>query len=133
MEMHWFQRVFLDEGPDQDASMDVPAEVSRDEVVAAYRAACAHSDRIVFACPELSTLAKGSYPGEDRRASLRRIVLHMIEETARHAGHADIVIVVTTDRTLRPRRGGRRKQQQPRVAARSVLMVPARRPSKAER
>jgi hypothetical protein len=30
-------------------------------------------------------------PGEAHPVSLRRIVTHMIEETARHAGHVDIV------------------------------------------
>ncbi len=29
--------------------------------------------------------------GEDQKDSLRVIVAHMIEETARHAGHADIL------------------------------------------
>jgi Protein of unknown function (DUF664) len=49
------------------------------------------SDEIVRACPALSTLAKTSNPGEDRVVSLRRMLAHMIEETARHAGHADIL------------------------------------------
>jgi hypothetical protein len=30
-------------------------------------------------------------PGEDGRDSLRVVVAHMIEETARHAGQADIL------------------------------------------
>ena len=30
-------------------------------------------------------------PGEDELDSLRLIMAHMIEETARHAGHADIL------------------------------------------
>ena len=28
---------------------------------------------------------------EDRRITLRAIIVHMIEETARHLGHADIM------------------------------------------
>jgi hypothetical protein len=64
---------------------------TRDVVVAAYRAAGARSDQIVRACPNLSTMAKVANPGEDQPVSLRRIVAHMIEETARHAGHADIL------------------------------------------
>jgi hypothetical protein len=74
----------------------------RDEVVAAYQAACAESDRTVRACPDLSTLSQGDArlpastardadPGEYRKVSLRVVVTHMIEETARHAGHADIL------------------------------------------
>lgn len=91
VEVHWFQRVFLGEVQDRDDSMQVPADVVRDEVVAAYREACARSDRIVRACPDLSTPAKVPNPGEAHSVSLRRIVVHMIEETARHAGHADIL------------------------------------------
>lgn len=91
VEEHWFQRVFLGQTPNADMSMQVPLSQSRDDVVAAYRRACATSDRIVHACPDLSTLAKGSNPGEKEPASLRRIMAHIIEETARHAGHADIL------------------------------------------
>jgi uncharacterized damage-inducible protein DinB len=90
-EVHWFQRVFLGEHHHVDFSMDVPADVTRAEVVAAYREACARSDAIVRACPDLSTLAKIVNPGENEQDSLRVIVAHMIEETARHAGQADIL------------------------------------------
>ncbi len=72
-------------------SMDVPAGATRDEVVAAYRQACARSDEIVRARPALSAVARIANPGEDQAVSLRRIMVHMIEETARHAGHADIL------------------------------------------
>lgn len=91
VEEHWFQRVFLDEDPGTNDSMDVPAGATRDQVVAAYRKACARSDEIVHATPDLSTLARIANPGEDGKDSLRVIMAHMIEETARHAGHADIL------------------------------------------
>jgi len=91
VEEHWFQRVFLGQAPNADMSMHVPPSVGRDDVVAAYRQACAASDRIVHACPDLSTPAQGSNPGAKEPPSLRRIMAHMIEETARHAGHADIL------------------------------------------
>jgi hypothetical protein len=49
----------------------------------------------------------GSHPGGDpdhEVADLRGIVLHMIEETARHAGHLDIVRELIDGRTgLGPR------------------------------
>lgn len=91
VEEHWFQRVFLGEDRSTDMSMDVPAGANREEVTAAYRRACARSDEFAGACPSLSTLARTVNPGEDRVVSLRRILAHMIEETARHAGHADIL------------------------------------------
>lgn len=91
VEEHWFQRVFLGRDRTIDLSMDVPPGAAGDEIVAAYRRACARSDEIVGACPSLSVLAAIANPGEDRVVSLRRILAHMIEETARHAGHADIL------------------------------------------
>lgn len=91
VEEHWFQRVFLGEDRNTDDSMDVPVDATRDEVVAAYREACARSDEIVRACPDLSTMAKIANPGEDQKDSLRVIMAHMLRETARHAGHADIL------------------------------------------
>jgi hypothetical protein len=91
VEAHWFRRVFLGEDFEMDRTMDVPAGVTREEVVAAYGAECACSDEIMRACPDLSTLAARQNPGEHWLDSLRRIAAHMIEETARHAGQCDIL------------------------------------------
>jgi uncharacterized damage-inducible protein DinB len=90
VEEHWFQRVFLGEDHESRKSMQVPAGESSEEVVAAYRRSCARSDEIVRGSPDLSTMARAVNPAEDRKATLRQIVAHMIEETGRHAGHADI-------------------------------------------
>jgi uncharacterized damage-inducible protein DinB len=91
VEEHWFQRVFPGQDRSIDMSMDVPASATRDQIVAAYRRSCARSDEIARAAPAPSTIAKTANPGEDQPVSLRRIMAHMIEETARHAGHADIL------------------------------------------
>lgn len=102
MEALWFQGVFAGDAPRVDSSMQVAPGVTRERVVAGYRDACARSDRIVQACPDLSVLSRGdarlpastdrdARHDEIRRVSLRRILAHMIEETARHAGHADIL------------------------------------------
>jgi Protein of unknown function (DUF664) len=49
-------------------------------------------DPLVSEAEVLLALAVGVNPGqEDLEVSLRSIVTHMIEETARHAGHADIL------------------------------------------
>jgi uncharacterized damage-inducible protein DinB len=90
-EGHWFERVFLGVDQETDDTMVVPADVTREQVLDAYRKACARSDEIIRACPDLSTLAQIENPGEDELDSLRRIAAHMIEETARHAGQADIL------------------------------------------
>jgi uncharacterized damage-inducible protein DinB len=91
IEAHWFGRVFLGQESDTGDTMDVPADARRDQIVAAYREECARSDTIVRACADLSSMAQIANPGQPQKDSLRRIVVHMIEETARHAGHADIL------------------------------------------
>ena len=91
VEEHWFRRVFLGEDVVPETSMDVPLGVTPAEVVAAYRETCKRNDEIVRGCSDLSTLSAITNPGEDKQDSLRSIVVHMIEETARHAGHADIL------------------------------------------
>jgi uncharacterized damage-inducible protein DinB len=58
-----------------------------------YEQAAARTDRVIAAVADLDQtvdLPKGVpwFPGE---ASVRWIVLHLIEETARHAGHADVI------------------------------------------
>ena len=68
-----------------------PAGATYDEIVEGYREACRRSDEIMRACPDLSTLSAIANPGEDQQDSLRVIVTHLIRETARHAGHADIL------------------------------------------
>lgn len=91
MEIHWFRVVFRGEDVAVDESMSVPAEANAEGVLAAYRVACVESDRVVESTADLSMLAKASNPGETQSVSLRRIIAHMIEETARHSGHADIL------------------------------------------
>ena len=92
VEEHWFGRVFLgEEHPVANKSMQVPAGVTRDQMVAAYLGACERNDEIAQAHPDLSTRAAVPNPSEEQRDSLRVILGHMIEETARHAGHADIL------------------------------------------
>lgn len=91
VEEHWFERVFVDADVLPDKSMDVPPRRSRHDVVAAYRAACARSDEVVRGCTDLSTLTAIANPGESQRDALRVVLAHMVEETARHAGHGDVL------------------------------------------
>ncbi|MEU8180788.1 DinB family protein [Micromonospora sp. NPDC049044] len=96
-ERHWFQEVATGSAqplawPDDDHT---PLNTPRPPAVvfAFYRAQCERSNAILAATP-LSAPARGRHPGAplgDEVTDLRRIVLHMIEETARHAGHLDVV------------------------------------------
>ncbi|WP_326555181.1 DinB family protein [Micromonospora sp. NBC_01813] len=94
-ERHWFQEVATGSAeplpwPDNDhAPLTTPRVPS--VVFAFYRAQCARSNAVLAATP-LSAPARGRHPGPlgDEVTDLRRIALHMIEETARHAGHLDV-------------------------------------------
>ncbi|MBB2891055.1 DinB family protein [Flexivirga oryzae] len=114
-EMYWFQIVLADRVPDDDEHEDepdeeAPAEGFRtddpiEEVLEAYRAQCRASDE-VLASASLDAAPRGPVaPGhEELGTSVRTIVLHMIEETARHAGHLDIARELLDGRTgLGPR------------------------------
>ncbi|GGL97426.1 DinB family protein [Nakamurella endophytica] len=74
-----------------NADMWATADQSREELVGLYRRVWEHSDATVR---ELDLGATGEvpwWPPERRTVTLHRILVHMIAETERHAGHADIV------------------------------------------
>jgi uncharacterized damage-inducible protein DinB len=74
-----------------NADMWATADESRADIVGLYRRVWAHSDATIDA---LTLDAVGYVPHwrEGRReVTLHRILTHMIAETHRHAGHADIV------------------------------------------
>ena len=91
VEQHWFQYVFAGSDDEPDMAMTAPAEVPAAAVVARYRAVSSRSNEIVRDCDDLSTMAARPNPGEDGLDSLRVVTAHLLEETARHAGHADIL------------------------------------------
>ncbi|WP_201435619.1 DinB family protein [Saccharothrix sp. 6-C] len=92
-ERHWFQEILHGRAdplpwPDDPAPLTTPR--SSAEVFAFYRDQCERSDAVLADTP-LDTRPVGRHPGAlgDETTDLRRIVLHVIEETARHAGHLD--------------------------------------------
>jgi hypothetical protein len=85
---HWLaQRPTALSGNDGSDGWTVPAHETVASVIAEYEAACAESDRIAAGLP-LSHHVPHPRLGW---VSLRWIYTHMIEETARHAGHLDIL------------------------------------------
>ena len=58
------------------------------QVVADYRAACARSNRIARGVATLDVHGPGPQRPEK---TARWILVHMVDETARHVGHADII------------------------------------------
>ena len=75
--------------PGQEHGMTVPAHRTAADVLADYRAAIEDSDRAIHAAggPEVRV----AVPVDDNRHTLRWVIAHMTSETARHAGHADIL------------------------------------------
>ncbi len=95
VERNWFHHR-LDQRPrDQfransrgdDASWEVPPHETIADVTAEYAEACAESRRIAARFALDDTVPHHRLG----RVSLRWIYVHMIEEMARHAGHADIL------------------------------------------
>lgn len=82
----------LDADPDADPNADMyatPGE-SREHVVGLYRRSWEVAGETVAA---LDLDAPGRVPwwGEHGQVTLHRVVVHMIAETCRHAGHADVL------------------------------------------
>ena len=76
---------------DPQADWWVPAEVSAAEVVDFYRQVMAFSDATIADLPLDATGSVAWWPEERREVSLARIIVHVISDLTRHAGHADIL------------------------------------------
>jgi hypothetical protein len=100
VERWWFQMNFAadpvsfpwpEDEPDEDIDFRVTATDTIEGIRALYEQECARSREIVAAA-SLDDLAKDQKRGD---RTMRWIMVHMIEETARHAGHADILRELT--------------------------------------
>jgi uncharacterized damage-inducible protein DinB len=97
VERNWFRRCFegepapplyySDEHPDGD--LEVDAATSLEEAVAAWRDEIAHSDEILESVTDLDEASAAPRHGNFPNA--RWILVHLIEEYARHCGHADLI------------------------------------------
>jgi uncharacterized damage-inducible protein DinB len=100
VERWWFRRVLVAEGvpplfaPEEE--WDVPPDATVADAIAAYWAEIAAVDERL-ARTDLDTVSTGDPEGG--RHTLRRTVVHMIEEYARHCGHADLLREVIDGRT----------------------------------
>jgi len=82
---------WLDEDAEPNADMWATADEPRHQIVALYRRVWAHSDATI---DTLALDAVGHvpwWPEDHSEVTLHTILVHMIAETNRHAGHADIV------------------------------------------
>ena len=96
VERGWFQRtlageesppMYYDEDTNPEGDFEIPDDASFDDDVAVFERECERS-RGIAASHELDDT--GVRRREDADVSLRWIYVHMIEEYARHNGHADL-------------------------------------------
>ena len=81
------------EGDETDLGGDLYATEaeSREQVTDFYRRIWAHSDALIEELPLDSRVTVAWWPEGLREPTLSTLLVHMIQETARHAGHADII------------------------------------------
>jgi len=82
---------WLAEDAEPNADMWATAEESREQIVELYRRVRAHSDATIEALDLDATGHVAWWPAERSEVTLHQILVHMIAETHRHAGHADLV------------------------------------------
>jgi uncharacterized damage-inducible protein DinB len=90
----WVVHRFAGDDLDMAAALDVDVNDVDDTLAAAveaYRATWARVDAIVAAAPSLDEPCRGLVDDDTEPVNLRWVLMHLLEETARHAGHADIL------------------------------------------
>jgi hypothetical protein len=88
VESKWFEENVAGRKAKGNRSMRVDPSVSLQMLRSAYRAACEGSNEIIAQVGDAdSPMAKP----QGKARNLRAALLAVIEETARHAGHADII------------------------------------------
>ncbi|MFI7290735.1 DinB family protein [Streptomyces anulatus] len=80
-------------GDDAEANQDMwaTADESREDILALYRRVAEHADATVAELPLDAVGHVRWWPGERGRVTLHQILIHVITDLQRHAGHADIV------------------------------------------
>jgi uncharacterized damage-inducible protein DinB len=99
VERGWFRQAFLgedmpdlyDRSADEDADFNDIDQADPTEAFNAFERECAASRQVVAQAPSLDVLSKQASERTGQPWSLRWIVTHMIEEYARHNGHADLL------------------------------------------
>lgn len=94
----WMVHRYLGEQPKPDDPGAAPTGTV-DHAVAEYRRAAGRTDAIATGGDDLDQLCATT--GMESSVSLRWVLTHLLEETARHAGHADILRELTDGETGR--------------------------------
>lgn len=92
-----FQRPFdqvlpwLQDDAEPNADMWATADESREDILDLYRRVWAHSDATINVLALDETGSVPWWPAEHRAVTLHRVLVHVVAELGRHAGHADVV------------------------------------------
>ena len=92
-----FQRPFdqvlpwLQDDAEPNADMWATADESREDVLDLYRRVWAHSNATINVLALDATGSVPWWPAEHRVVTLHRVLVHVVAELGRHAGHADVV------------------------------------------
>jgi uncharacterized damage-inducible protein DinB len=78
-----------DAGDDDD--LWVRADESREDVLGRYERVVAHAEATVAALPLDAVGEVAWWPEERRHPTLHTLLVHVLAEVARHAGHADVL------------------------------------------
>jgi uncharacterized damage-inducible protein DinB len=79
------------EDAEPNADMWATADETREQIIGLYHRAWAHADATIDALPLDAPGRVPHWPDERARVTLHQILVHVIAETHRHAGHADVV------------------------------------------
>jgi len=82
---------WLEEDAEPNSDMWATPDETREQIVGLYRRVWVHSDSMIRALPLDGVGHVPWWPAERREVTLHKILVHMIAETDRHAGQADIV------------------------------------------
>lgn len=82
---------WMEEDAEINADMWATADETREEIVDFYRRSSAHADETIEALEADSVGEVPWWPPHRREVTLHQILVHVVAEVARHAGHADIV------------------------------------------
>jgi hypothetical protein len=83
--------MWLSNTAEPNVDMWATADESSSQILEQYRRACAHSDATIQVLNLAAPGTVPSWPEHRRIVTLHQILVHMVAETSRHAGHADIV------------------------------------------
>jgi uncharacterized damage-inducible protein DinB len=79
------------EDAEPNADMWATADETREQIIGLYHRAWAHADATIDALPLDAPGRVPHWPDERAQVTLHQILVHVIAETHRHAGHADVV------------------------------------------